>query len=127
MIDIVFKGIGLGLLLSVLAGPMFFSLIQLGMERGLKAGIFLAAGQWLSDIIILILAYLGLNMLKSITNLSFYLSIIGGVALIVFGLAIFFTPAPAPTDKEPITAKYLSGYFAKGFIINTFNPFPFVF
>ena len=53
------EGILAGLILSVFVGPMFFSMLQLGVEHGFKAAFALALGQWISDIFYIFLAFWG--------------------------------------------------------------------
>ena len=44
-----FSGIGFGLLLAIMLGPVFFTILQTSLHEGFKAGLFLAFGVLLSD------------------------------------------------------------------------------
>jgi len=47
--EAVFNGVIYGLVLAVLVGPVFFTLIQTSIERGFKSGVYVAIGISLSD------------------------------------------------------------------------------
>ena len=42
--EIILSGIGMGIVLSFLTGPVFFALIKTSIEKGFYAGVALAAG-----------------------------------------------------------------------------------
>ncbi len=121
------QGIVLGLTLSVLAGPMMFLFLQLGVERGFRAGMVAAAGAWVSDFFYVLAAYLGVAYLLKITQWSGFqlcMGIIGGAVLIVSGLSTLFAKqrSAGPSETDAGGLSYF-GLFLKGFLINTFNPF----
>ncbi len=124
------EGAVFGLTLSFMIGPAFFSLIQTSINRGLKAGIQLALGVALSDLIIVILYYFG--MIHIIDNPIFQLlfGLVGGVILIIYGIFTSFKKQIVNKTKglevqktkfNPIT------YIAKGFSLNFANPFVWLF
>ncbi|WP_216351112.1 LysE family transporter, partial [Mucilaginibacter polytrichastri] len=51
MIEAIFSGIGIGLILTFLTGPVFFALIKTSIEKGFQAGIALALGVVTSDVV----------------------------------------------------------------------------
>ena len=120
----------MGLVLATLAGPIFFTLVQTGIERGVVAGFAVGLGEWSSDLLYIAAAYFGLVWLNKHLDqavFTYYVGIIGGLVLMGFGLASILHKTPLVQDAKPITAKNLLGYFAKGFAINTFNPFTLIF
>jgi len=126
----VFEGILFGLTLTILLGPIFIVLIQSSLENGSKAGLIAASGIWISDIIIVVLS------LKFIQNISpyvqsrgfvFWVGLIGGVILIGVGVATMFKKAVINFKKEPIGRSGIFSYWIKGFMVNTVNPFTFIF
>jgi threonine/homoserine/homoserine lactone efflux protein len=129
MLGYLLKGITYGLILSILIGPIFFALIQAGIEKGIKTGLAVAAGIWLSDFLYIITVYLGLSWISEVAaspNFKFYVGTIGGVILIAFGIGTLLN------NKEIDKTKKIkqSGYFAhavKGFLLNTVNPFTILF
>ena len=48
-----FQGVTLGITLAFLMGPALFVLLQTSLNRGLKAGLFIALGIFLSDVSVL--------------------------------------------------------------------------
>ncbi|MEM1320183.1 MAG: LysE family transporter [Bacteroidota bacterium] len=128
---ILFNGILMGLALSILVGPLLFALVQTGIEKGIRAGFALGTGIWLSDFLFIFSVYWGISHVVEISEMEyfdFYLGGIGGIILIVIGIATMLTRPPVITER-PTRIKGAS-YLAlalKGFAINTFNPFTVLF
>lgn len=127
-----FEGIQFGLVLAIMTGPIFFTLLQVGVEEGLGAGIMVGAGIWISDILFILLTTLGLSaMMEAANNENFqlYTGLAGGIILMVFGLATMLNK-PAKLDFEAKKPSRYSSWFSlwmKGFLINTVNPFTVLF
>jgi threonine/homoserine/homoserine lactone efflux protein len=123
--ELLLKGMLFGLTVSILAGPIFFMLIQIGIERGLRAGMALGFGVWLSDFSFIFGIYHGLNQVIDFTKtgaLKNYLGVGGGVLLVFFGLSTLLTKPPTVKKDNILPASYLS-LCIKGFLVNTINPF----
>ncbi len=118
----IWEGVLLGLALSLAAGPIFFMLIQLGIERGVAAGMTLSAGVLLSDVLYVILVYLGIEWLSELPDFKWYMGLIGGSILMAFGLATVLSKYKPPKDNK-ITVRTYGEYFLKGVAVNVFNPF----
>lgn len=145
--DLLIKGIFLGLTLSILVGPIIFTLIQTAIERGFRAGAMVGFGVWVSDVMYILIAYLGISYIVAITEYEGFeqiLGTIGGLVLIGFGLSTLFSkPPPVPNENQSAEdiidsqlpeildfdtddGEELPGYLSlwlKGFLINTLNPF----
>jgi threonine/homoserine/homoserine lactone efflux protein len=124
------KGLTYGAALSVLVGPIFFALLQAGVERGTRVGLMLGAGVWLSDLLYILTVYFSLSWISTVAalpNFQLYLGLIGGVVLIVFGITNLLNRTVETKAADKAAAKNAgNGYFAnfiKGFLINTINPF----
>ncbi len=124
------EGILFGLTLTILLGPIFIVLIQSSLENGSKAGLIAASGIWFSDIVIVVLS------LKFVQNISPYVQskgfvlwvgLIGGAVLIGVGIATLFKKAVINFNKEPMGRSGIFSYWIKGFMVNTVNPFTFIF
>ncbi len=120
--SIITEGIVWGLLLALLAGPIFIALIQLGIERGIRAGMALSLGVLLSDVVYITIVYLGMSQFEDTEGFKLYGSIIGGIILIAFGVGSFVSKYKAPEQVNITAATYL-GYIAKGITLNISNPF----
>ena len=140
------QGVLLGFSLSFMIGPLFFAIVQASLERGFRAGLALASGIWTSDLLYVLLVYRGVDALAALTALPYFRSwagIAGGLVLIVFGLGTLLR-RKAPVENAPTTADRvldvldgseppgvehnwmrwgLPGYWLRGFLLNTINPF----
>ena len=120
----VWNGFIYGLLLSVLIGPVFFALIQNSIEKGFKAGAFMAIGIALSDSIYILITYFGISKLTENETFNMWLGGVGGAIMLGFGLVYIFKPVPAKGTKQ---AHDESGLWfqqiLKGFFLNGINPF----
>ena len=132
--DIVFEGIKVGLILSLLIGPIFFAIIQAGVEEGFRAGATVGSGIWFSDLIFISAVYFGLTYISQISegpNFGLYLGIGGSITLSAFGLGALLTVPKAHElpewSKETVRTSSYPGLWIKGFLINTVNPFTFFF
>lgn len=130
--DLLLKGLLLGLILSYLPGPIFFGLLQVGIERGFRAAITYAAGIWVCDVFFVFATYFGVASLVALTQMqgfNTYLSFIGGGILIASGLGTLLTQPKNIDSNSIINAKQVSklGIFLRGFFFNLFNPGTIVF
>lgn len=122
------QGLGFGLLMMFFIGPVFFYLLQISLEHGTKSGIAAALGIVISDASVIFLCYFWASNLfqNGSKQNEFWLALIGGVILVVFGLGYIFKPK-LPSNK-PVTIKKMdyATFFTKAFLINFVNPFVFV-
>lgn len=126
----IIDGIYLGLALAILLGPIFIVLIQSSLEKGARAGLTAAAGIWISDIIIVGLTLLFIKRIDVIVrdpNFIYWMGLIGGIVLIVVGILNIIKKSTLDLDSHEIDASGWFGFLSKGFIVNTFNPFTFIF
>lgn len=122
MFDAIISGVGLGLLLSILIGPVFFLLIKTSIYDGFKSAMFLELGIGLSDVVCIAGSYFGLvNYLQSPDH-KFFISIIGGIVLIIFGLYTFNHKTSIQNKVSiPKRDDYVK-LVVKGFVFNISNP-----
>ena len=121
-----FPAIPIGILLSFTIGPVFFSVLETSISKGVKAAIFVDLGVAVSDVVFFTIAYLSTNsLLSSIQeNPSWYL--LGGVLLFFYAAISLIN---IKQEKET-SAKLLSdkkenlNFFTlamKGFLLNIIN------
>lgn len=132
MTDLLIKGGIAGLTLSLLIGPIFFAIIQTGVEKGTKAGLALCGGIWVSDLMIILLSYLGLSyilMLVQWDGFALWMGSIGGLILISFGVTALFNASKsvAATQNIKIKKTHYLQLAMKGLALNTVNPFTMIF
>jgi len=119
------QGIILGLTLSALLGPAMFTLMQTSIHRGVKSGIFLAFGIFLSDVCVVYLALLGALQLINQKNNYMIAGIIGGSILIGFGIYTFLHKINIDENNKAIAVRVPGPitYILKGYFLNIMNPF----
>jgi threonine/homoserine/homoserine lactone efflux protein len=137
----ILEGLIAGLVLSVFVGPIFFTMLQLGVEHGFKAAFALALGQWIGDFMYIFLAFWGAVWVEDVIKdpskqevFIWYSGTIGGCLLLLFGAGLLLTKSVSTAgsskieivESEVSTAAYIA-YCTQGFLINTVNPTPFIF
>jgi len=125
MVNEYLNAVLLGLGLAFMVGPVFFTLIETSISKGIRAAITFDFGAILADITFILIAYYGsVTLLRKIED-NPRLFLIGGLLLIVFGLVtIFYKKSKKEvTDKELVIVEnnnYLT-LFIKGFFLNFIN------
>ncbi len=128
MIEIILKGVAFGAVLAMIIGPVFFSLVQTSVESGFISGIFMSVGISLSDLTYVILSYLGVTQMAQHNNFSFYPALLGGLILITFGVISFLKGRyRGNINQSKNNNNNFFKQIIKGFLINGFNPFAFIF
>ncbi len=128
--SLVLQGVFLGLTLAILLGPIFVTLIQLALEKGIRAGIVASIGVWVSDIIIILLSYMFIHRVKTIVTdetFVFWMGLLGGFILIIFGLGTVLKKVEIKFSVEKHSTNDYIAFWMRGFLVNTVNPFTFVF
>ncbi len=130
--SLLIDGIKIGFILCFLIGPIFFTLIQTGIEEGMRAGIAVGAGIWLSDLMYILGAHWGMTHISRWLDAAaapLYVGLTGSLILVGFGIAALIT-APGvkqlPQRRTQRSSSFLS-LWLKGFLINAVNPFTILF
>ncbi len=121
--EIIAKGILMGLTLSFVVGPALFALIQTSLTSGFKAGVRFAIGISISDILMVSLVTFGVSALFEEGTSRTIISIVGGIIMIVFGVFTFLQKMPqkGKSITTPTGMSYLK-FIGKGFLFNIANP-----
>lgn len=121
MLEAISQGILLGLLLSILIGPVFFLLIHTSITKGFKSALYLNLGVFSSDLVCVIMAHFFASIIvaKIEGNVGVYL--IGAFIFIAFGLykMLNHSKEKALEEVKETTPHLL---FLKGFLLNIINP-----
>lgn len=127
------EGIKIGLVLTVMVGPLFFTLVQTGIEEGFKAGAVVGAGIWISDFLFVLLVYGGMSVVAQYVEgqkITLFMGIGGSALLASFGVGQILTARSKHFSEETGSALLSQGrsssllsLWLKGFLINTINPF----
>jgi threonine/homoserine/homoserine lactone efflux protein len=122
--DKVLQGVQFGVVLAFLIGPVFFTIMQTSIEKGFFYGVMIAIGVSFSDIIYVVVCYLGLVGLLKNPQSQMYMAYLGGGVLTLFGIYHVFVKGRSKSDFSESTQK-VNGpfrYILKGFIMNGFSP-----
>ena len=126
MYDVVyiFRGILIGLMVSVPLGPMGVLIIQKTLQKGALAGFVAGMGAACADLFYATVAAFGLGfVINVIQTHELILQIIGGIFLIIVGLKIYFdNPLKQIRMKKRVTKKGLQGDFLTLFFLTVSNP-----
>ncbi|HEV7231872.1 MAG TPA: LysE family transporter [Bacteroidia bacterium] len=123
--EAIYKGLALGMALCLGVGPSFFALIQTSLNNGVRSGIALALGIFISDLACVVFAYLGVSQFFMNPEHKTIIGLVGGTILVVFGLYIFLQKKPRThfDDKElNLKTPNLALTLIKGFFLNILNP-----
>lgn len=125
----ILEGIGMGLLLSLMVGPVFFMLITTSMEQGFRTAAVLALGILISDLVYVLFTYFGVSFLTQYPIIEKGLGFVGGCILIGFGVSFWRKKVlERPNSGGLISAKTKKRTaFVKGFGVNGVNPFVMLF
>ncbi len=127
MLHPLFEGMFLGLTIAIVIGPALFALMQTSIKHGVKTGIFLAVGIFLSDLTLVVGSYFGASQFISNPKAHLVLGIGGGAVLIFFGLMTLIRRVPKTEQVgafEEIRVKHPGSfpYLIKGYLLNIANP-----
>ena len=129
-LSLITQGLFLGITLAILLGPIFVALTQIALEKGARAGLVASTGVWVSDVIIITLCYIfiqRINYLVVDATFTYWMGLFGGFILITFGIGAILKKVELVFEKNSHTANDYVGFWTKGFLVNTVNPFTFVF
>lgn len=124
LVNCILQGLLTGVILSLMLGTVFFSLIKNSLNSGYKTGIYIASGVVLCDIIFIALAILSTEFAKFLKNNQNTISILGGLVLIIMGIIMFIKSKPKPDDGKIFksTSKSALYFIGNGFLLNVVNP-----
>ena len=127
MIDFI-PAIPIGIILSFTIGPVFFTVLETSISKGIKAAIFLDIGVVISDLVFFVIAFFGtsslLSSIEENTNSWYFL---GGVLLVAYGGASFIKILQEKNKKEDKKGASLDDapnflkLATKGFLLNIIN------
>ena len=120
----IFKGMLIGLMVSVPLGPMGVLIIQKTLQKGALAGFVAGMGAAFADLFYATVAAFGLGfVIDIIQSHEVLLQSIGGIFLMVVGLTIYFgNPLKQVRTKKRVSKKGLLGDFLTLFFLTVSNP-----
>ncbi|GAA4337191.1 hypothetical protein GCM10023149_46520 [Mucilaginibacter gynuensis] len=122
MIEAIISGIGIGLVLTFITGPVFFALIKTSIERGFHAGVYLALGVVSSDVVFVGAILFGSQLFDITPHTKTIAGVIGSAILLSIGIYYLFKKADVNYNNNAPSGLKRTGYFLKGFLMCIFNP-----
>ncbi|RYY89605.1 MAG: lysine transporter LysE [Chitinophagaceae bacterium] len=121
-----FKGLSLGLLLSISVSALLFTTIKQSIYNGKRGGFSFVAGVSVSDIILAIAVNFFTELFNSIINGKDIVVIIGGLFLVGVGVYFLFFKKIRPVEEgggnERFRKRDFFKIFSMGFLMNVLNP-----
>lgn len=123
-IEILLKGIILGLVVSMPPGPIGIVLINRTIKRGLLSGFVSGLGLATADTLLAVLAGLGFTVIISfIKEERFIITIIAGLVVIGVGLKVFLSNPVKDMRNRYKSEKSLWRDFYSVFVLSISNPY----
>lgn len=126
MLQDLLAAIPLGFFLSFLLGPVFFVLLETAAIKGFRAALSFNLGVIISDVVLLLIAYLSTTkLLRSIKD-DPALFVFGGGMLLTYGIIQFIQTRKSLKHQDVPEVQKLNkrdylGLAAKGFLLNFIN------
>ena len=123
-LEILLKGIILGLTVSMPLGPIGIILINRTIKRGMLSGFFSGLGLATADTLLALLAALGYTVILGFINEErFIISIIAGLIIIGIGLKIYLSnPVKDIRNREKANKSLWRDYYSV-FVLSISNPY----
>jgi len=124
--ELVKSSVLLGLILSVLIGPVFFVLLETSIRRGARDAILIDIGVLLADVLYLFVAYFSAEQITIWLEKYEFLKFIGAGIIIIYGIYTIIKKK-SPQIEKNIDIKQLKrpnpiGLISKGMALNAMNP-----
>ena len=120
--------IPIGIVLAFTIGPVFFTVLETSISKGIKAAIFVDIGVVISDILFFVIAFFSTNtLLNSIKENTGSWYFLGGVLLVAYAgvsLIKIIQEKNNPENKEGAKLENSPNLFKmviKGFLLNIIN------
>lgn len=126
MIEAIWKGITLGLLLSIAVGPVIFSILKQSINNGIKGGLAFIVGVSLSDVTLAVLSNFFTEWFSKFLERKLEIGIVGSTFLISVGIYfLFFKKVQVNEDGKQIIKTRRRDYLRLvlgGYFMNILNP-----
>ncbi len=122
-IELFWKGIIIGLMVSIPLGPIGVLCIQRTLNKGRKAGFVSGLGASAADTFFALIAGFGISMIITFLKAQhIYFQIIGGAIVMYLGIHIFFTNPIRQLRLQRLNPNKLSQDFISVFLLTVSNP-----
>lgn len=120
----ILQGLLTGLILSLMLGTVFFSLIKNSINSGYRTGIYIAAGVVICDMVFIALALLSTGFAHFLETQQVLISRLGGGILIAMSINMFVHSKPKADIGSTFqsSGKNILYFIGNGFLLNALNP-----
>lgn len=123
-IEILLKGIILGLTVSMPLGPIGIILINRTIKRGMLSGFFSGLGMATADTLLAFLAGIGFTVIVSFINKERYIiSVIAGLIILGVGLKVYLSNPVRDIRNREKSEKSLWRDYYSVFVLSISNPY----
>ncbi len=120
------EGFATGMMLTIMLGPVTMIILRYGLQVNRLAGIWAAAGTWVSDFVFIGLTYWMTTTIDSWSQqpgIRLTMFLVGGFGLLVMGaLMLRVRKKSFSTEGDVVQASYVQA-FVGGFLVNSLSPF----
>src|SRR5690242_5087210 len=132
MLEVLLKGITLGLLLSISVGPVIFSIIKQSLNNGHTGGMAFIIGVSASDITMVLVSNVFTQLFSTLSSHRKEIGIAGSIFLISIGVFfLFFKKISVNEEGQQVVIKFRKRDYLRialsGYLMNTLNPAVFLF
>src|SRR5205814_2014114 len=108
---------------------VFFSIIETSIHKGVYFALSISLGVLLSDACVISISFLSVGHLITGITAKKIIGSVGGFLLLGFGIYHLLKPVPHPKTMEVKTHSHFMYllYIGKGFLMNSVNPFVFIY
>lgn len=123
MLQILIKGLFIGILVSAPMGPIGILCVQRTLNRGRWHGFVSGLGAALSDVLYALVTLLGISLVTDFLERNeLALQVAGSVVLILFGIAVYRTnPLKGFKPNEPLAETRYAKDFVSAFFLTASN------
>lgn len=126
MLEVMLKGLGFGLLLSISVGPVLFSIIKQSLNNGHRGGLAFIIGVSASDITLVLVSNIFTELFNSLKTYKTEIGVAGCAFLVSMGLYFIFFKKVKVNEEGKQVIKFRKRDYAKiflsGYFMNTLNP-----
>lgn len=131
MVEVILKGLGFGLLLSISVGPVLFSIIKQSLNNGHRGGFAFILGVSVSDISLVLVSNIFTELFNSLKQYKTEVGVAGCIFLVSMGIYFLFFKKVKVNEQGQQVLKFRKRDYAKiflsGYFMNTLNPAVFIF
>lgn len=105
-------------------GPIFIATVLQGLRQGAKAGLMIATGHMIVELILVLIIAAGVTTILFYSQLSLIVTLVGSLALIVFGsMQVVGVLKKKNNDAVSSNTRLIQNSFFIGLIFTSLNPY----